>query len=248
MIVPAGLTVSATNSGGGPTVVTLVSGTYTASEFLAMLIVQLNLQRPSGWAGSINTTISGNGYVTINCTGTWALAFTSSTVRQAIGVAADIASRSSAFVGTLCPKGLWMPDSPAVTDQVFTAAPVVTDLRTSQSGRGHVFGVVGNSYYQHRNLKWSHVPNARATIAANADGNTWEQWLHDTQFGRGFVWFAPSSKFVAFDHFGRQLGGAMASIPTWQIVDVLGVEMRRTSDSWDGLFSIEIPRLVAVIT
>jgi hypothetical protein len=247
VLVPAATTVAATNGGGGPTTVTIGSTLVTIGDLCGLVQDALNAQRPSGWTVTLSNDANGTGKVTINCTGTWALTFTSVNLRTILGFTADITSRSSSITGTNTAKGIWLPDCPLQLDSPVSNAPTATDMRISRSPRGHAVGMIGNSYYRHRNLRWSHVARSRVFTEAVTVGNSLEQFLLDTQFARGHVWFAPLSRVSIWNHSGLLLGGA--SLPKWNFASIASVDelARRVSGEWDGYYEVRIPELMAVI-
>ncbi|TXH41022.1 MAG: hypothetical protein E6Q97_38460 [Desulfurellales bacterium] len=245
MVVPGTASVSATNSGGGPTAVTLASAALTMTGLCAALQTALNASRPSGWTVTLDGGLNGTGKVTINCTGTWALTWTSTSLRDALGFTADIPSRSSSITGANAAKGVWLPQCPLQLDAWISSAPVTTDLRVSKSPRGHTSGVVGNRHYRHTNLRWSHVPRDRCYTEASTVGSSWEQFLKDTQFSAGFTWFTPLSPLNIWNHEGLPLGGSTSI--KWNMTNIENTMVRRSSGDWDGFHEVTIAELVAVI-
>lgn len=246
--VPSGTSISATNSVGGPTTVAITAGSYTPTALLTHVIAQLNSLRPSGWSGSISTGAAGTGRATINCTNTpWSITWTSTNLRDALGFSVNISGVSVAQLAPKGIKGLWMPDCPLTLEGDPSRAPLVSDLRTSQSPRGFVIGLVGNSFYRHKNLQYSHVPRNRVHEAVAATiNNTWETWVLDTQLGSGFVWFLPASAFTIYDHNEVQVGLDKV-VTAWQLSGVVSVEPLRSGNSdWLGNWEVLIPQIVAV--
>jgi len=251
MTIPTGgAAVSATNSGGGPTTVTVAAGSYylTAaggvSSLISTLQTQLNATRtPSNWTVSLSTT---TGLVTINCTGTWSLAWTSTALRDVLGFAADITSVSSAQTGTQQARGVWLPDCPLTLEGDLKRAPTVSDSRSAMSPTGNVITLVGNTYRRQRSLMWSHVPIAQVWGAqATYTNGSWEEFFRESQLGLGSSWFSPGSPIQVYDHQGNMLGSD-ATIAGWSMIGLTSVEPKKAITNWTGLWQIEVPQIVAV--
>ncbi len=245
--VPAGVTVSATNGTGGPSTVTLTAGNYTATALVAHFVARLNADRPSGWTGSVSTGSAGTGYVSIAGTGTWSISWTSTTLRDALGFTANITAVTGTRTGTICARGLWMPDAVMQLDGDAARAPIVSDLRTTEGPTGNVYAMAGNTKYRHSNIRWSHVPRARVheTVAQYA-GNTFETWMRQTQFGSIVPWIGPGAGFEIYDHNEVKLGSDY-SVVSWKISPAItSIEPKRSGGSdWVGLYEIVFPTIVS---
>lgn len=246
MAVPAGITLSATNGAGGPTLVTLTAGNYTASSLVAHVVAALNAQRPAGWTGSVSTGSSGTGRVTLAGTGTWSILWTSTLLRDALGFAANISAVTYSQTGTICARGLWMPDAPIQIDSDPARAPIVSDLRTTQSPTGKAYAMASNTFYRHKGLRWSHVPQSRMHEAkATHAGNTWETWFRQTQIGGIVAWLSTGSAFEIYDHNEIKFGSDY-SVASWQISPAINsIEPKRSSGDWVGYWEIAIPQIVS---
>jgi hypothetical protein len=257
LTVPSSTTVSATNSGGGPTSVPLTAATYSVSAFIAHLVAQLNATRtPANWSGSVSTGAAGTGLVTLNCTGTWALTFSTAEVGTVLGFVGNIGSRSSAATGTQNARGLWLPGCTLNMDGDPDRAPEVTDSRSSESPTGFVTTLTGTSKYKHTGLKWSHVDRARVWEgSATTTYASFQQWWRDTQIGAGHTWFSVGSAFqVYWDSTGtdRAVGYDLNSGagPTngWKCSPAMASidrHVKRVDSSWLGLCSVEIPGITS---
>ena len=250
--VPSSTTVAATNSGGTGTAVSLTAGNYTPTDFLTHLIARLNAVRtPATWTGSISAT---TGLCTIDCTGeTWALTFTTATVGTFLGYVGNIGSTTDPSVGTQNVRGYWLPDCPLVMDGDPTRAPLVTDLRTTESPGGKVYGVVSADKYRHRGLKLTHVPRARMFEgAASTTYSSWEQWLKDTQFASGHSWFSAASGCqIYWDSagsaalVGADLNAGAGPSAGWFMTGIDGIEPRMAAPPLTSYWTIEIPQIVS---
>jgi len=257
IVIPSSLAISAQNSVGGPTVVTVTAGSYywTSNLFYGDLATQLqtdlNAQRPSGWTVTFDATTR---LVTINCTNTpWSITWTSVPFRNLLGFAANISSVSVAQTGTKQVRGLWAPNCPLDLEGDPRMAPIVTDLRAMRSPRGQVVSLVGNRYYRHRGLVWSAVPVDRyRAVAAVLNGETWEHFLHDTQIHQQLdsssiqvaSLFTPGSRVQIFDHTGGIVGDDFG-LSGWFLQGLAELDCKKTTPGWSGLWRVEIPEIVS---
>lgn len=250
--VPSSTTVSATNSGGGPTSVTLPAGTYYLTALLAALQTALTSGRaPSTGSWSVSLDVA-TGLVTINCTGTWSLAWTSTNLRDLLGFTADISSSSTAQTGTKQARGLWLPGCPITLQESDPRqAPTVTDLRTTRGPTGIAFGLWGNSSYEHTGVVWPYVTKAQTWEQdANTTNASWEFFFRETQLGNGLSWFSVLSSVQIYDHTGTLVGinaNSGAGLTNgWQILGVGNIAPKRSLQDGSTLFwRIEIPTLVS---
>jgi hypothetical protein len=264
MTVPSGQTITATNSGGGPTAVTLTAGSYTTTGFCSMLQTQLNATRtPANWTVSVSTGssgVTGTGLVTINWTGTgtYSVTFTggSTTARTILGFTADISgvAAGTASVGTKQAIGVWIPNVAMLTDIDRGMAPMQTDLRQVQSPSGQVTSIVGTTYYRHTGMVWSHVPLSQIretqTVYSNA---SLEFWLKETQFGQSTTgWYSAGSPIQAWDDSGTQVGADLnsGSGPSagWTILNVPSIAtpvLTKAIPGFNGLWRVVFGELVS---
>jgi len=252
--VPAATTVSATNSGGGPTSVSLTAGDYTPTLFVAHLVARLNAVRtPANWSGSLSST---TGRVTLNCTGTWGLEFTAAMVGTVIGFASNIGSGAVAVAGTQNARGLWLPDCTLTMQGDPISAPEVTDTRTVETPQGGTVTLGGTCKYVHRGLRWSHVARDRVMFGAETTVYaSLQSWLRDTQWGRGHAWFTPGSKFQPYwsngaTHaiVGSDLNAGAGATYGWSCapaISSLEQVTKRADESWIGMLSVEFSRITS---
>lgn len=255
--IPTGIAISATNSVGGPTTVTITPGNYYWTSNLIygamadQLQTDLNTQRPSGWTVTFDANTR---LLTINCTNTpWSITWTSVPFRNLLGFAANISSVSVAQTGTKQVRGLWAPDCPLDMEGDPRMAPIVTDLRQTRSPQGLVISIVGNRYYRHRGLVWAAVASSRYRAAgAVLNGETWEHFLHDTQVTQRLdstsiqvqSLFKPGARVQIFDHTGGIVGDDFG-ISGWFLQGVPQLETKKTVPGWTGLWRVEIPEIVS---
>ena len=231
-------TVSATNSVGGPTTVTIAAGSYYPTDLLTEFATQLNASRPSGWTVTKDFTDGGTGLVTIHCTNVnWSITWTSTTLRDLLGFTGNISAVSVAQTATNAMKGVWLPDCPVNCEDDLTVGAYQSDLRQSISPTGAVLSLAGNSYRRLRNVGWSHVAKARARATA-ATTMAFENWFYDTQIG-GNGSFLPGSRIAFYTD---------ATTPTllgyYQIADLSTTDMDQAIQGWAGRWSIKLPTLI----
>ena len=248
--VPTGTEIQATVSAVAYDV-SLTAGAYTPTQFCSHIVTMLNVATFKTWTVSVSAS---TGLATIDCAGeTWAITFTTAAAGTVLGFVGNISSRSSAATGTQNVRGYWLPDCPLDLEGDPTRAPTVTDLRTTESPTGGLYGVVGSTRYRHRGLKWSHVSRARTWEgSASPTYSSWEQWFKDTQLGAGHSWFSVSSSFqVYWDNAGSAaLVGAdlnSGSGPTlgWKLSGLNSIEPRKAGGALLGWWTIEIPQIVS---
>ncbi len=251
IVVPAGITVSATNS-GGTSPVPMLAGTYSGpTALLAMMVAQLNATRlPATWSGSVSVGASGTGKASINWTGagTYSITWTSTVLRDALGYTANLAAVTQG-VASVAPKqvrALWFPDCPLNLDGDPRSAPRRSDRRASSDPSGNVYTHVGNTFYQLRNLRYSHVPIGRVWEANAATPNaSWETFYGDTQLGIGLAWCKPGSRVIIYDHTGA-LVGSNGSVSGWYLTNPTELDALTLSvDQWTGLYLIPIGNITS---
>jgi hypothetical protein len=248
-VVPSGVTVSATNSGGGPTTVTVPSGNYNQTTLITALVSALNTTRtPANWSGSLSTGPTGTGRVTINCTGTWSLAWTSTELRDLLGFTAGYTSVTAAQTSPKQAKGLWLPDCPLSLALHPRMAPRKSDRRSTEGPLGETFSLAGNVKYEHRDLTYKTVPLDRIREASATYGNaSYETFLEDTQDGDGHPWFGPGSAVRIWDHTGAEVGSDK-TVTAWYLHGVPHVaEIAMAQAGWTGMYTVRVPRLTAKV-
>lgn len=246
--VPSGITLSVTTNSGGPTSVSVTPETYDSIDsFLTELVNSLTSTRPvTAGAWTITNTLANAGatpLITIAVTaGTFSISWTSTTLRDLLGFTANITAQTSA-TGTNAVKGVWQPDSPLVSDARHRSAAPVTDARQSRSPTGVVFTHIGNVRYEHSGLRWSHVPTHKIwKVDETVTGESLQQWLDDTQWGRGHAWFGVGSKCRIIGSDGNLVGGS-DSVNNWWLSGFTGIGqiVTRVDSSWDGLWAVQVP-------
>ncbi len=199
--VPSGVTMSATNATSGPTSVSITAGSYTITSFCAHVQARLIAVRSGGtWTVTVSTGSSGTGFVTINCTdGAWALSFTTAEAGTVLGIVGNLASSATPRTGTQNARGLWLPDCPAQVQLDPSMAPKVTDSRGTESPSGLITTYKGTSKYVHKQLRYTHVAQAR--VMRTRETTTYaslQSWIDDTQYNDGHTWFGVGSTFQIY--------------------------------------------------
>lgn len=246
--VPAGQSLSATNSGGGPTAVSITSGTYFPGDFVTHLQTRLNAVRtPATWTVTLDAL---TGLVTFNWTGagTYSVSFASAALTMAqIGFTASFAgvTQGVATVGAQQHKGMWIPDCPLVADLDIRQAPIETDQRDVETPTGDVISLVGINRYVHTNLQWSHVAANRVWQSLETTVNqSYERFYADAIRGTG-TWFLPSSPLKIYDHQGFTAGSAKP-VGYWKGSGIPNpARLRMSIAKFSGWAQIDWPRIVS---
>jgi hypothetical protein len=207
----------------------------------------------AAWSVSLSST---TGLVSIGWTGystpTWSLSWTDTSLRDALGFAANISAVTTTQTGTLQCRGIWIPDWPLQLDGDPEQAPTISDLRTSQSPTGVVLGLSGNTFHRHTGLVYSHVARDRVwESAATYDHASWEWFFRETQLGLESSLFTPASPLqIYWNNAGTLtlLGDAAndgAGTDGWTITGLGSVEPRPSQANYTGLFRIELGTVVS---
>lgn len=255
VVVPAGVTVHATNSGGGPTSVAVPAGTYVGlSAVVTALVAALNATRtPANWSGSVSLTGSApTGKVTLNCAtgvGTYTITWDSTDLRDLLGFTGNLTAIATgvASVGTKQMHGVFIPDCPPVVDGDPLSAPTRSDARSVVTPNGVVYTHVGNVHRRLRNLRYTAIALSRMWEAnattANASFETF--WL-ETQRGQSttsVAWFLPGSKVRIFDIQGNAFGRTLSG---WYFTNAKELdEVALLAPGWTGLWSLALGDLVS---
>lgn len=254
IVVPTGgASIFAVNVTTGPVVVTVPAGSYylTAaggvSSILTVLQTQLTATCPpasGGWTVSFSLT---TGLVTIACTETYSITWTSTVLRDLLGFTANIVSATTSTGGQQA-RGLWLTGHPINLEGDPTRAPLVTDARQSMSPTGQTITLVGNTFRRHRGIVWANVEAAQVWDAlATYENGSWEEFFSETQLGLGSSWFTPGSPIQIYwlNAGVDSLLGADATITGWSIVGVRSIEPQKSVADWTGYWRIELPLIVA---
>ena len=241
LTVPAGTTLSAVNAGGGPTSVSLTAGSYYLSELCSHLKTVLDAQRTGAtWTVTLSTV---TGLVTISTSsGTFSITWTTAALGTLLGHSTITAQTS--VTGATAAHGIFVPDRPLNIDDDPRAAPMLTDLRETDSPTGFGLGIVGNAKYAHSNLRWARVSRERYLDTDSGVTPSWERFVKNTQLGQGHSWFTPRSKVKISDQ-SAALIGSTASVTKWWFRGVNRVTAKKHDEAWTGAWLIEVPGLVS---
>jgi hypothetical protein len=180
------------------------------------------------------------GLCTISSTANIAITWTSTDLRDLLGFAGNLSAATS-HVGTKNVRGLW----PSQTEGAFSygngdEGHIETDLSVTESPRGDLKGIGWTSRTVLPAAVFSHVPKASAKIYSETTvGASFEQWLSYTQWG-ALSYFDVLSPF--------RLIWDVATAGTYKTYRFSrpSSEMARVVEEWDGLYRVELNRLVRV--
>jgi hypothetical protein len=245
--VPAGgwlasLTVTAI---GGPTSFTAAAaGNYFPSDLLTTF--QTNLDAVFGGDGAFTVSASwgetGTGLVTIaHATQTYSLTWTSTAMRDVLGFAGNLTPAALSFTGTEQCEGVWLPNCEIASaygndDEGHNES----DMGATVSPGGDIKALVYNRTTVLPSVRWSHVPKAFARTAAETTTNASFQrfWLN-TQLGN-LSYFEPASQLRLY------WDSSTSTYKTYRCVRQQGTEMPRSVAEWNGLYDVELTRLIRV--
>jgi hypothetical protein len=258
MTVPA-VSILATNGAGGPTAVAITPGRYTISSLCAHLQAQLIALRPPAtgtWTVTLSIGSSGTGRVTIQCTqaaGTWAITWTSTELRDILGFTANSGPTNQPDTGPKQARGLWFPASTIQCAGDPARAPKGSDERRTVSPRGAVLSRVGNTFYRHKALGYTHVPQARAweaaAVAAGLPANSgWDTFYNETQLGQSSSWFTPASAVKIYYDVqgvdtvvGADLNAGAGPTAGWQLLNPPTLDdLKNSQAQWTGYVALPI--------
>lgn len=231
---------------GGPTTFTVAAGTYYPTDLLTTL--KTTLDAVFGGDGAFTVTGSfgeaGTGFVTIShATQTFEINWTDLELQDVLGFNGfgDLTPAALSFVADSQCRGVWLPNAEIASaygnaDEGHTE----TDESSTVSPRGDVKTL---SYSTRQVLpwcRWSHVLKAYARISAETTtGASFEQWWRYTQGGELSYFEVGSAVRLYWD-------ASTSTYKTYRIPGRRGTEMPRVVDGWDGLYAIELNRLVRV--
>ena len=233
-----GWAVSATNNAGGPTTITIAAGTYYATALVTAFQTALNAGMGApDFAVSVANTDGGTGKVTISVpSGVFSITWTSTDLRDALGFTATITGDTTE-TGTSSLKGLWLPDSPLVLPTDDTVGAYVSDLRQSVSPTGAVLSLVGNTFRQWTDCKWTHVSKDRALGTTTTPMN-WEQFVYECFLG-GKSYLVGGTRVALYSN-----ATASTLIGYYEVVGVGSSMCAQAVQGWAGKWGVTIPRLI----
>lgn len=241
-----GETLIATNSGGGPTNVTIPAGSYFPTDFVATIAARLNAVRtPATWTVTLDplsglTTVNwtGSGNFTLNFAGAPNTMTTLGFTGILSGITAGLAQ-----TGPNAHRFLWIPNHPLNSDVDSKQSPTENDMRQVESPLGTVTTLVGTDKTVHTGLEWSHVQASRAWISEETTPNqSYERFYLDAIRGNGHAWSAPNLALKIYDHRAVQLG----TNKSWKLSGPPTLaDLRMTVQGFVTYVGVKWPRLVS---
>lgn len=230
---------------GGPTAGSVAAGTYYMTDFFTAL--QTSLDAVFGGDGAFTVSSShgesGTGLVTIaHATQTYSLTWTSTNMRDMLGFTGNLTPAATSFSGTEACEATWLPNAEGAFyygngDEGHTE----TDSSTTESPRGDVKRLVYNTRQVLPSAIWSHVPKAFARAASETTVNaSFERWWRNTQ-GGDLSYFEPCAPVRLVWN-----ADSPSTYKTYRLPAMTSTQMGRVDDGWDGLFRVEVSRLVRV--
>lgn len=225
------------------------SGTSNVASSSTRYITDLFTAIETAWSATTTDTItvtgsfgeSGTGLVTITSTANLAVTWTSTDLRDLLGFTGNLSAATS-HVGTRQCKAVWLPNAEGAFyygngDEGHTE----TDAGTTESPRGDVKTLVYNTRQVLPSALWSHVPKANARIAAESTvGASFEQWWRNTQGAELGYFEARSAVRLIWD------ANTAGTYKTYRLPALTSTQMTKPVEGWNGVYTIEIPRLVRV--
>lgn len=197
---------SATASSG-----TLVVGVAAFSASATVHAIRLY----SAGVRSTLTLSASSSNVTVTAT-TYSITWTSTTLRDVFGFAANIAAVNAPQTGTSQAKGVWYPGRALAADTDPKQAIKGDDRSASRAPTGRVYSMGTTEYYRQRNVRFPFVPKTSVWAAeATLIGSDWETFYLETQGGH-HSWFELGSRVVVYwDNAGvlATLGGG--GVESW---------------------------------
>ena len=236
IIVPVGGWTAAINDG---TVfnATVAAGTYSPTTLAAAFEAALEAGSAAVYSHSIANGEGGSGALTLVCDSDFAVTWTSTDLRDALGFAGDLGGggTDSTYTGTLGMRGLWLPDSPL-------AAPYVSgDSGHWEGGPTQTVSPLGQTKTITRPtrvkagpFRWSHVSAARSRqYSETGVPRSFERFIRDTMFGQvGYV--TPGGKVRLYWD-----ADAAGYVEFWPMAPTT-TETRKAVEGWAGLYDLSI--------
>ena len=215
--------------------------TASSSRYYSDLATAFGTALSTATGDTVTVTISlTTGLCTISSTANIAITWTSTDLRDLLGFTGNLSAATS-HVGTMRVRGLWLPNAEgAFTYGNGDEGHIETDLAVTVSPRGDMKGIGWTSRTVLPVAVWSHVQKAYAKIAAETQtGASFEQWLSWTQYG-SLTYFETLSPF--------QLIWDVASPSAYKTYRLHrpSAEMPRAVEEWNGLYRVELTRLIRV--
>lgn len=235
--VPVGGWAVSANAGGGAFTATVPADDYYLSDLVAEFETQLNAGPGGTWGLSLSSSETGTGKVTISCSSTFSITWTSTDLRDVLGFTATITSAATPQTGANHAIGLWIPACPIWTPYGDANFDRISDQRQTIGPRGGVKTLQGNTFDALEGVRWEMVANARA-VGLDVIGS----WQH--------FWDTISNGRYSYVTTGQQVLWAWAS----GVLDLVYIIVPPSSavapvvSGWTGLYRVELPMVVKVET
>ena len=222
-------------------VVTPPAGDYTITSLVAYLVA--TVVGGGHWSITFSGGESGTGKITIDTSDRpFTVTWSSSTMRDLMGFAANISAVSAAQIGTKQCRGVWLPDvekwTPHGDDDGNGSAFVRNVAGTSMmNGTGAMKTIIDSSWYTYT-VRWQGVSRARAKlIGVSTTYESFERFWGDTQLSDVSLFSAGSPIRIYWD----------ADAATYTTVKVAAFDRFdpvRMVENWVGRYTIELPQVV----
>ncbi len=244
-----GYTGTINDSGAGAaTAWTLAAGEYflssaatTGSSLVAAFSAALNL---AATTDTITVTLSageaGTGKVTIASTGTAAIVFTSTALRDLLGFSGDPAAGTT-WTSEGQARSLWLPDCAynAMSGGAWRGHRE-SDFIAQEHPSGFVFGHMGREL-QANALTWNAISRARTWAAHETTANaSWERFARDCIWATTSPWGTPGGPVRFYPDAASD-----AAFCTYTVPDVKEINPAQMRDGWAaGPWVISLPRMI----
>lgn len=232
------------NSIGGLSTWTVVAGSYYASALAAAFQAAFRAVTNAfaTWTVTIASGEGGTGGVTIDkgAAGAWSLNWVSTDARDALGFGGNIAAVTAPQTGTSAMQGLWLPDSPIDLPSLVGTGFLRSDMRQTISRTGAVYSLGSGTYREIPNVRWSHVSRARALPVSGALMD-WDTFCDHCFFG-GKSYFTPC-RVALYSHATLN-----TLVGPYAVVGITTSEVVKAVQSYDGLWAVQIPRLIRQVS
>jgi len=239
-----------TDSAGTATA-TVAAGSYYPTDYCSTL--QAAIQALAGNIGNFaSVTLSrgesgATGRVTITSSSQtpYAVTWTTTDHRDALGFTGNIASTSSASVGTNHAKGVWLPDCPKWSRHGNGASgnpplgSLVTDATMTIGPAGTVHTIKTAEHRQTRQVHWQAVSAARCLAHhESVTGESWEAFFRDCM-GR-------VSSYIPVGPYVRLIWDADVdgTYTTGKLLWPSTFDVEQFAQNWVGRYTVHLPTLI----
>ena len=228
---------------GGPFTVTVPAGAYFLTDLLSTFKTLLDAASGADGVFTVSASLgqTGTGLVTISHTlQTFTLAWTDTELRDLFGFTGTLTPAALTFTGTRNARGAWLSGAESAfsygnSDEGHTE----TDIGSTESPAGDIKGIGWTTRTVLPMALWSHVPVANARISGETTtGASFEQQWRWCQGGE-LAYFEILSAFRLYPDADS------ATYKTYRCART-STEMPRVDPGWNGLYTIQLDRLVRV--